>query len=281
MGGAGEPVWLYMYDLTKGAARSIPPWMLGFQLDAIWHTGIVAFGYEYYFARDAVRVPSGSTVFGAPERRIPIGTTAKSELELRRYICSKLKPMFHSGTYCVVTNNCNHFSDEICMYLVGQHLPEEVLRQPELLMQVQTVRLMRPLLNLVLGHYVTEPPERSEAAEEEATARAIQALQQGKVIDCDTAGVSEPKIQQILSGEEVPHREAGLVKPANRDDIAYDELTPSDVGELEDLLLWLDQRSEVPEDEPPQIPEVTPGSPVRLGLTEKPAGDRRTLVERL
>mmetsp|Transcript_405 Transcript_405/g.1386 ORF Transcript_405/g.1386 Transcript_405/m.1386 type:complete len:265 (-) Transcript_405:59-853(-) len=248
MGAGGEQVWLYMYDLTKGAAKNVPSWALGFQLDAIWHTGIVAFGYEYYFARDAVRVQSGSTVFGAPQKQIKIGTTYRTEPELRRYICEKLKPMFHNGTYCVVTNNCNHFSDEILMFLTGKHLPDDVLRQPELLMKVQTVRWMRPLLNLVLGHYVTDPPAKAEELEKD-------------VVTVDAVGERRPS--QKLKADEIISSKA--IKQGAVKDMCND-ITPSEVGELEDLLLWLDRQHEVPEEEPPQIPEVTHGGPVRLGL---------------
>ena len=74
--------------------------------------------------------------------------------ELHRHICRELKPIFHRGTYDVVLNNCNHFSDRLCMYLLGRRLPEEVLRQPRL-WTVTEVPLSASLQTVVLGLFGT------------------------------------------------------------------------------------------------------------------------------
>ena len=50
---SGEPtpttVRLHLYDLSQGMARAMSAQLLGKQLDGVWHTGIVAFGQEFYF----------------------------------------------------------------------------------------------------------------------------------------------------------------------------------------------------------------------------------------
>ena len=40
-------VQLYLYDLSRGLARSMSATFLGTQLDAIYHTSIVLQGVEY------------------------------------------------------------------------------------------------------------------------------------------------------------------------------------------------------------------------------------------
>ena len=40
-------VELYMYDLSRGLARSMSATFLGAQLDAVYHTSIVLQGVEY------------------------------------------------------------------------------------------------------------------------------------------------------------------------------------------------------------------------------------------
>jgi hypothetical protein len=35
------------------------------------------------------------------------------------------------GTYNILHNNCNHFTDEICEFLTGQKLPDYVTKQHE------------------------------------------------------------------------------------------------------------------------------------------------------
>jgi len=57
-----------------------------------------------------------------------------------------LQPVFHRDTYDHITNNCNHFTDRLCMYLLGRRLPDEVLQQTDHLMKLTTVKLLRPFL---------------------------------------------------------------------------------------------------------------------------------------
>jgi hypothetical protein len=40
---------LYLYDLSNGMARTMSPLLLGKQIDAIYHSGLVVYGIEYYF----------------------------------------------------------------------------------------------------------------------------------------------------------------------------------------------------------------------------------------
>jgi len=47
----------------------------------------------------------------------------------------------------VITNNCNHFTDRVAMFLVGHHVPDEVLRQPNFLLKSKFVRVIRPMMN--------------------------------------------------------------------------------------------------------------------------------------
>ena len=40
-------VTLYLYDLSQGMAKALSKGFLGKQIDGIYHTGIVVYGYEY------------------------------------------------------------------------------------------------------------------------------------------------------------------------------------------------------------------------------------------
>eukprot|EP00928_Gymnodinium_smaydae_P018114 TRINITY_DN16895_c0_g1_i1.p1 TRINITY_DN16895_c0_g1~~TRINITY_DN16895_c0_g1_i1.p1 ORF type:complete len:503 (+),score=99.08 TRINITY_DN16895_c0_g1_i1:129-1637(+) len=143
-------VTLHYYDLSKGAAEAFSPWVVGEQLEGIWHTGIVVYGKEYYFAKDLVFDTAGCTCFGEPTRVISLGVTLWRQEELHEHIVNDLRPIFHRGTYDVIKNNCNHFSDRLSMFLLNQHLPKEVLRQPEYLLKSNFVRIVRPMLNWYL-----------------------------------------------------------------------------------------------------------------------------------
>jgi len=147
LGRRKHEVLLHIYDLSNGAAEALSPWVVGKELKGIWHTGVVVFGKEYYYSKDTVFDVPGATSFGKPTQVLSLGYTLWKQDELHEYVVNELKPLFHRNTYDVVTNNCNHFTDRVCMYLLGRHVPEEVMLQPNWLLQSRFVRILRPLLN--------------------------------------------------------------------------------------------------------------------------------------
>jgi len=154
-------VSLHLYDLSRGVAQVLSPWLLKEQLEGVWHTGIVVYGKEYYFGGDIYYDTPAKTGFGTPRMSIHLGTTLRQKDELHAFIVDELKPLFTREAYDAARNNCNHFTDRVSMYLVGKHIPEEVLRQPELMMQSRLGRTLRPILTKVLGQYF-EPKGSAE-----------------------------------------------------------------------------------------------------------------------
>ena len=45
-----EQVQLAVYDLTNGMAKTMASSLLGIEIEAIYHTGVRVFGYEYFFS---------------------------------------------------------------------------------------------------------------------------------------------------------------------------------------------------------------------------------------
>eukprot|EP00928_Gymnodinium_smaydae_P078994 TRINITY_DN63026_c0_g1_i1.p1 TRINITY_DN63026_c0_g1~~TRINITY_DN63026_c0_g1_i1.p1 ORF type:complete len:635 (+),score=150.12 TRINITY_DN63026_c0_g1_i1:128-2032(+) len=150
LGRRKQEVTLNLYDLSRGVADAASEFVVGEKLEGIWHTGLVVFGKEYYYGKDTVYDEAGATSFGKPTRTVHLGYTLWRQQELHEYVVSELKPLFHRGTYDVITNNCNHFSDRVAMYLVGRHVPDEVLHQPKFLLQSNFVRVLRPMMNWYL-----------------------------------------------------------------------------------------------------------------------------------
>lgn len=147
LGRVRNEVQVYMYDLSRGKARTMSPWLIGRQVDAVWHTSAVVFNKEYYYAQDTVFAPPGETSFGDPDRKVHLGYTLWTMEELHFHVTTELKPIFQRDTYDVVCNNCNHFTDRVCLFLCGLRAPEEVRRQPEILLESKSVQAVRPLLN--------------------------------------------------------------------------------------------------------------------------------------
>ncbi|OWA54248.1 hypothetical protein BV898_18659 [Hypsibius exemplaris] len=48
------PVKVHIYDLTKGMARQFSQMFIGKHLDGVWHTGVVAYGQEFFFGGQGI-----------------------------------------------------------------------------------------------------------------------------------------------------------------------------------------------------------------------------------
>jgi hypothetical protein len=179
-------VTLHLYDLSRGVARAISPWLLPEQLEGVWHTGLVVFGKEYYFGGDIFYDTPGETGFGTPRITIALGATLRQQDELHAFIVDELKPIFKREAYDAARNNCNHFTDRVSMYLVGKHIPEEVLRQPEIVMQTSVGRLLRPILTRVLGQYF-EPKGTAEEISLASALGQLRVAHKGALKDEDSA----------------------------------------------------------------------------------------------
>jgi len=80
---AEERVFLYIYDLSQGLARSLSPSLIGRQIDGIWHTSVVCFGYEYYYGQGIfITDRVGQTQYGTPVEIKDMGVT-----ELPQEVC--------------------------------------------------------------------------------------------------------------------------------------------------------------------------------------------------
>mmetsp|Transcript_114988 Transcript_114988/g.199404 ORF Transcript_114988/g.199404 Transcript_114988/m.199404 type:complete len:659 (+) Transcript_114988:93-2069(+) len=150
LGRRKHEVILHMYDLTNGMAQTLAPWLLGMELQGVWHTGVVVYGREYFFSRDTVFDEPGKTSFGKPTKIIHLGYTLWRQEEMHTYIVEELKPIYHRDSYDVYDNNCNNFSNSLCQYLLAKRLPEEVQRQPDFLRRSTALKILRPIMNSYL-----------------------------------------------------------------------------------------------------------------------------------
>jgi desumoylating isopeptidase 1 len=72
----GEPVHLYIYDLSQGLARTLSQGLIGRQIDGIWHTSVVCYGYEIYYGQGIfVTDRVGRTQYGTPVEIKDMGIT--------------------------------------------------------------------------------------------------------------------------------------------------------------------------------------------------------------
>ncbi|KAG8374680.1 hypothetical protein BUALT_Bualt10G0021100 [Buddleja alternifolia] len=120
-------LYLNIYDLTP-----INNYLYWFGL-GIFHSGIEVHGLEYGFG--AHEYPT-SGVFEVEPRSCPgfifrrsilLGSTDMSRSEFRSFM-EHLSNKYHGDTYHLISKNCNHFTDEVCLQLTGNPIPGWVNR---------------------------------------------------------------------------------------------------------------------------------------------------------
>merc|ERR1712070_575232 len=74
---------------------------------------------------------------------------------------------FTQESYDVLTHNCNHFSDKLCMYLMNDHIPDEVRKQPQMVMDTMVAKALRPALNRWLGGFQASEGRATDGGEAE------------------------------------------------------------------------------------------------------------------
>ena len=118
------------------------------QLDGIWHTGIVAYGQEFYFGGGIQCGTPGCTHFGRPLQVIDLGETHIPR-ELFDEFLVDVAPRFTMHTYNLLRHNCNNFSDEVANFLVGEGIPRHIVDLPDEVMSTPLGQQLMPMLSMM------------------------------------------------------------------------------------------------------------------------------------
>jgi hypothetical protein len=127
----GLPIFLYMYDVTNGLARVFSPAVIGIEIEAIWHTSIVAYGMEYYFGGFGIEFAQPGTVIGDPHHQIHLGDTEIPYEMFHEWLREMATDRFHGSKYDLFQHNCNTFTNELSQFLTGRPTPEYVRSLPD------------------------------------------------------------------------------------------------------------------------------------------------------
>mmetsp|Transcript_53554 Transcript_53554/g.120741 ORF Transcript_53554/g.120741 Transcript_53554/m.120741 type:complete len:476 (+) Transcript_53554:31-1458(+) len=170
LGRRKTPVELLVYDISKGAAKHLSPLLLGRKFEAIYHTGVLVFGSEYWYGGNIFRTePPATDTFGPPLKTsslelensqykpelktVHVGYTLATPAEFRNWLAKEIAPKYRRDNYDVLQHNCNSFSEEAVRFLTGSSIPETVSKMPEMAMQTPTAKVLRPFLNKWLGGF--------------------------------------------------------------------------------------------------------------------------------
>jgi desumoylating isopeptidase 1 len=139
-------VELYVYDLSGGMARQYSQALTGIQIDAIYHTAIVLNRVEYFFGQGIHRKIPGSTHHGRPMRIIKLGKTELPMEVIEEYIQS-LESTYTPESYDLFLHNCNNFTQDLSVFLVGKGIPEEISSLPETFLRTPIGQMLRGQLD--------------------------------------------------------------------------------------------------------------------------------------
>jgi hypothetical protein len=194
-------VELYMYDISDGIAERWSSMVLGKHFDAIWHTGLVVHwpekSSEFWFGGSLFESEPGSTPFGVPMRKQQLGYTYKLHDEVWSIVARKFAHEFTKDSYDVLTHNCNNFSDKLNMFLMNEHIPEEVRLQPELAMNTVTGTVLRPVLNRWLGT-MGDDKSRGKTDSGQEALEMWKSVQQGSLIEFSKDEGGRPQVGEVI-----------------------------------------------------------------------------------
>ncbi|ERF76464.1 hypothetical protein EPUS_06126 [Endocarpon pusillum Z07020] len=135
-------VELYVYDLSKGLARQFSYSFTGVHLDAIYHTSLVFGGVEYFFGQGILRKVPGSTHHGKPIEVVQMGKTELPMDVIAEYIDS-LAQIYTPESYDLFLHNCNNFTQDLSMFLVGKNIPERIRTLPQRFLETPVGQMLR------------------------------------------------------------------------------------------------------------------------------------------
>ncbi|BEJ11187.1 hypothetical protein CspHIS471_0106090 [Cutaneotrichosporon sp. HIS471] len=143
---SGFPVQLYVYDLSRGMARSMSLALTGKQLDGIWHTSVVVFGREIFYGRGIMEAAPGTTHHGTPVQVIECGDTHIDDNTFQEYLLS-LSDLYTPSAYHLIEFNCNNFTADVIGFLTGTTTPAWITGLPAEFLSTPLGQALKPSID--------------------------------------------------------------------------------------------------------------------------------------
>jgi thiol-disulfide isomerase/thioredoxin len=154
--------YISVYQHKQGLARSMSRQFLGTQIDAVYHTSIVLENIEYYFGQGVQTCRAGATHHGQPMEKVKLGRTDLPIEVILEYLES-LKEVYTPESYDLFMHNCNNFSNDFAMFLVGKGIPGHITSLPETVLNTPFGQMLRPQIEAAMRP-ITQAPTPQAAA---------------------------------------------------------------------------------------------------------------------
>ncbi|CAM9323913.1 unnamed protein product, partial [Phaeothamnion confervicola] len=144
-----HPVQLALYDLSRGLARQMSMAIIGKHVEGIWHTGIIVYGHEYFFGGGLQRMRHEDFVHShggfRPDRYLELGSTEVPEEVFLDWFRGA-EPRFTVASYDLLRWNCNNFTNEAALFLLGEGIPDYIVNLPSEVLNSPGGAFLRPML---------------------------------------------------------------------------------------------------------------------------------------
>ncbi|BGO98831.1 hypothetical protein NBRC10513v2_003227 [Rhodotorula toruloides] len=158
----GEPVSLYIYDLSNGLAAMWGQALTGRPVEGIWHTSLVLYGMEVFFGQGiSIVSPPGTTHHGVPKKKLSCGVTHLDKETFLEYI-EGLRETYTADAYHLLEFNCNTFTNDVLSFLNSSSIPSYILSQPSEIMSTPFGAQMRPMIEQMFVGRRTASAGRAE-----------------------------------------------------------------------------------------------------------------------
>lgn len=156
---ASMEVQLWIYDLTQGMARQLSMPLLGMQIDAVYHSSLVFDGIEYFFGAGVQTCYPGTSHHGQPMEKVNMGTTHLPIETILDYL-DGLKEIYTPESYDLFAHNCNNFTNDFAMFLVGRGIPDHITNLPKRVLETPFGQMLKPQIDASM-RAVTQSPALS------------------------------------------------------------------------------------------------------------------------
>lgn len=146
LGRSKYDVELHLYDVSDGLALKLSPWVASESVAGVWHTSVVVYGKEFFWNSVLRFDTPGMTSWGEASKRLHMGTTWFREDEFVRFMVREVHPVFTKEAYNLLSFNCNHCSDRLCLWLTGNHVPDSILNQASNFLEDGSIGFLKPLV---------------------------------------------------------------------------------------------------------------------------------------
>lgn len=145
--------------------------LLGIQIDAVYHTSLVFGGVEYLYGQGIQTAIPGRTHHGEPIEVINLGKTELPAEVIEEYLDS-LRAIYTPESYDLFLHNCNNFTNDFSMFLVGKGIPSHISSLPQTVLNTPFGQMLKPQLdNAIRG--VTQAPIPAQGVPPQHTTSGI------------------------------------------------------------------------------------------------------------